>query len=67
MLVFKSIASPLSIHQLKLREKGERKTKLDFFFKLQIMFKMKYKVENIFKMHVHQREMSEKFLYHMKM
>ena len=34
MLVFKSIASPLSIHQLKLREKGERKTKLDFFFQI---------------------------------
>ena len=34
MLVFKSIASPLSIHQLRLREKGERKTKLDFFFQI---------------------------------
>ena len=31
------------------------------------MFKMKYKVENIFKSHVHQSKMSEKLLYHMKM
>ena len=67
MLIFKSIASPLSIHQLRLREKRERKIKLDFFFKLQIMFKMKYKVENIFKRHVHQSKMSEKLLYYMKM
>lgn len=67
MLIFKSIASPLSIHQLRLREKRERKIKLDFFFKLQIMFKMKYKVENIFKRHVHQSKMSEKLLYYIKM
>lgn len=34
MLIFKSIASPLSIHQLRLREKRERKIKLDFFFQI---------------------------------
>ena len=28
---------------------------------------MKYKVENVFKSHVHQSKMSEKLLYHMKM
>ena len=32
MLIYKSIASPLGIHQLRLREKGERKTK--FFFQI---------------------------------